>query len=249
MSLITLGLSHIEVGVASPTGTMPLVMDKIGKTYKDTCNVEQDSSDITEHFEEGQASPLARKKSKKIPVVNFSIADADAEVLAKYVGGTDTEGVWGFNGDEVTANVAIRVVTEQGLEFEIPNADVEATISGDFSSTGIFLVNFVVTPMAVSAGKAFYGRPKAPELTVSPTALTFTSSADNTGKDVTASSSGNLTFAGFPSEIEWATVTRTNKAAKVKVSANTNSEARTAILTLVADGKTAKVLVTQAGVA
>ena len=165
MSLITLGLCQIKVGTAATNGTMPAELAKIGKTYKDTAKIAQDAADVTEHFEEGKSAPEVRKKSKKIPKLTFSIMDADVEALVSYVGGTNvgTEIApkWGYDGDEVVANKAIFVETEQGLDFEIPNGDIEAIINADMSAKGIFLVEFTVTPCAVTAGKAIRGVPKA----------------------------------------------------------------------------------------
>ena len=87
--------------------------------------------------------------------------DANVDDLVAYVGGTKLEsGAWGYDGNEVVANKAIFVETEQGLDFEIPNGDIEAVINADMSAKGIFLVDFTVTPMAVSAGKALRGVPK-----------------------------------------------------------------------------------------
>lgn len=163
-SLITLGLCEIQVGTASAEGVMPDELTKIGKTYKDTCKIAQDASDVTEHYEEGMAAPEVRKKSRKMPTLTFSIMDANVQDLIDYVGGenvgTDESPAWGYNGDEVVANRAIHVETEQGLCFDIPNGDIEAVINADFSASGIFLVDFTVTPMAVTAGKALRGTPK-----------------------------------------------------------------------------------------
>lgn len=165
MSVITLGLCQIQVGEASKAGTMPSAMAKIGKTYKDTCKLTQDSSDVTEHFEEGKSAPEVRKKSKKMPSLAFSIMDADVQTLVDYVGGsnvgTSSSPKWGYDGDEVVANKAVKVETEQGLDFEIPNGDIEAVINGDFSASGIFLVDFTITPCAVDSGKAIRGVPKS----------------------------------------------------------------------------------------
>ena len=164
-SLITLGLCEIQVGEASAAGTMPVSLAKIGKTYKDTCKIAQDSADVTEHYEEGKAAPEVRKKSRKMPILTFSIMDACVQDLVDYVGGENVGSseapVWGYDGDEVVANKAIKVVTEQGLDFEIPNGDIEAVINADMSAKGIFLVDFTVTPCAVSAGKALRGKPKS----------------------------------------------------------------------------------------
>ena len=57
-------------------------MTKIGKTYKDTANINQDAADVTEHFEEGKSAPEVRKKSKKIPKVTFSLMNPDPTMLA-----------------------------------------------------------------------------------------------------------------------------------------------------------------------
>ena len=111
--MITLGLTHIEVGVASEVGVMPAVMNKIGRTYEDTCKFTQEASEIMEHREEGKAVPVVRTKNKKIPVLTFSIMDPDVQTLIDYVGGSDvgTAGQvkWGFNGEEVIPNKAIRL--------------------------------------------------------------------------------------------------------------------------------------------
>ena len=160
-SVITLGLCEIQVGAASAAGTMPVQMSKIGKTYKDTCKMTQDPADVTEHYEEGKAAPEVRKKSRKMPTLTFSLMDANVDDLVSYVGGARVgEDGWGYDGDEVVANKAIKVVTEQGLDFEIPNGDMEAVINADMSAKGIFLVDFTVTPCAVTDGKALRGVPK-----------------------------------------------------------------------------------------
>jgi len=155
--LITLGLSQIKVGAAAPTGIMPNSMTKIGMTYKDTAKISQDAADVTEHFEENAATPAVRSKSRKAPKIMFSLMDADAQILADYVGGTVTtvgnKKTWGYNGDELVANKAILVEPKQGLSFEIPNADIEAVINADMSAKGIFLVDFTVTPLAVAEGQ------------------------------------------------------------------------------------------------
>lgn len=160
--MVTLGLAEILVGTASEAGTMPAesALTKLGKTYKDTAKFSQEASEVTEHFEEGRAAPEVRKKSKKIPKLTFSIMDADIDALVKYVGGTkvgksgSAKTRWAFDGSEQVENRAILVKTEQGLYFEMPNADIEAVVNADMSAKGIFLVEFTVTPLAVKDGKA-----------------------------------------------------------------------------------------------
>lgn len=248
MPLITLGLSEIMVGVAAANGTMPGTLTKLGKTYKDSCKLTQEKAEITEHFEEGKTAPEVRKKTKKMPALTFSIMDPDTQFLTDYIGGTLTNGVWGFDGSEIVANKAVRIKSQQGLWIDVPNADIEANVNADMSAKGIFLVEFTVTPMAVTAGKSFQAYNGSAGLTVTPTTLSFTSAADAVGKTITATSTGNVTFAAADATADWITVTRALKVVTVKVLANANSEARTANVTVIADGLTAVVPVTQAGV-
>lgn len=246
-SLITLGLSQIEAGVAATNGTMPGSLTKIGKTYRDSCKINMAASEVTEHFEEGKSAPEVRRKTKMMPILTFQIMDPDPALLADLVGGEIVNSTqWGFNGTEENANKAIRVKSEQGMWVDIPNGDIEAVINGEFSQKGILLLDVTVTPLAVTAGKAVLMYPGA-ALEVSPTSLSFTSAADAVGKTITATSTGNVTYAAGDAGADWLTVTRALKVVTVKVGANTNSEARTANVTIIADGKTVVVPVTQAG--
>ena len=119
----------------------------------------QDAPDVTEPYEEGHSSPEVSKKRKKMPTLKFSIMGADVNTLIDYVGGenigTEDAPKWGYDGTEKVLPRAIRVVPEQGMVIDIPNADIEALITADVSSKGIFLVEFTVKPLAVTSGKPF----------------------------------------------------------------------------------------------
>jgi hypothetical protein len=163
MGLITIGLKEVLVGEAAENGTMPNTLTKIGKVYKETININQDAPDVTEHFEEGRTFPEVRIIERKPPKVTFSLMDCDVQALVDYIGGEDigdTDPVWGFNGDEDVPNRAIRIVSNKGLDFDIPNANIEAVINSDMSKKGIFLVEFTITPLAVTSGKAISATPK-----------------------------------------------------------------------------------------
>lgn len=124
---------------------------KIGKTYQNTCKLQQETGDVTEHYEEGQAAPEVRKKKKKVPVLTFSIMDPDPTFLEAYLGGTttgtgdDMEWSWSDTAEEIEAS--IRAIPEVGLVYTIPRGDIEAVLNADMSSQGINLVDFTVTPL------------------------------------------------------------------------------------------------------
>ena len=171
--MITLGLSKIVVAdpmdlkaATSKSGVLAALKtltnpQKIGKTYKDSGQINQDKSDSTDHFEEGKSAPEVHKKSRKIPTLAFQIMNPSPLHMATYVGGEvqDSKG-WGTDGSEKVENKTIIAVTEQGLVFVIPNGDIDATLSGALSSTGILLTDFTVTPCATKQ-KAFYAFPLA----------------------------------------------------------------------------------------
>jgi len=101
--------------------------------------------------------------------------------------------------------------------------------------------------MAVTAGKAIHAYDGSAGLTVDVASLTFTSAADAVGQEITADSTGDVTYAAAEVGADWLTVTRALKVVTVTVLANGNSEARSTNVTIIADGLTAIVPVTQAG--
>ena len=151
MSLISLGLSEIQVGKIAEDGGEASTYAKIGKTYQNTCKLQQETADVTEHYEEGQAAPEVRKKKKKVPVLTFSIMDPDVTFLKEYLGGTvDGSGdtaVWSWSDTDEDIVASIRAIPEVGLVYTIPRADIEAVLNADMSSQGINLVDFTVTPL------------------------------------------------------------------------------------------------------
>ncbi len=151
MSLISLGLSEIQVGKIAADGGEATSYTKIGKTYQNTCKLQQEKADVTEHYEEGQAAPEVRKKKKKVPVLTFSIMDPDVNFLKEYLGGsvsgTGESAVWSWSDTDVDVEASIRVIPEVGLVYTIPRADIEAVLNADMSSQGINLVDFTVTPL------------------------------------------------------------------------------------------------------
>lgn len=151
MSLISLGLAEIQVGKIAEDGGEATSYTKIGKTYQNTCKLQQETADVTEHYEEGQAAPEVRKKKKKVPVLTFSIMDPDPTFLKEYLGGNVTGdgdlAVWSWSDTDEDIIASVRAIPEVGLVYTIPCGDIEAVINADMSSQGIALVDFTVTPL------------------------------------------------------------------------------------------------------
>lgn len=118
MGLITLGLSEIRAGKLNVDGGEATSYTKIGKTYQNTCKLQQDNADVTEHFEEGQSAPEVRKKRKKVPILKFSIMDPDPDFLKEWFGGK-VDG----SSDEKNGAGAIRMKLLKHLSKLSPRLD------------------------------------------------------------------------------------------------------------------------------
>ncbi len=151
MGFVSLGLSEIQVGAIAADGGEATSYSKIGKTYQNTCKLQQEKADVTEHYEEGQSAPEVRKKKKKVPILTFSIMDPDPTFLQAYLGGevtgTGDDMEWSWSDTDEDIEASIRVIPEIGLVYTIPRADIEAVINADMSAQGINLVDFTVTPL------------------------------------------------------------------------------------------------------
>ncbi len=163
-SLITLGLSQIMVGTAAPTeqcqrrhwprsGKRTRILAKWRKTLQMLPNILKKAD---------RPRKSARKQRRFRPLLSRSWTRTKLSLQSMLVVLPTLQRVGDSTEPEVVANVALKVETEQGLDISIPNADVEAVINADFSAKGIFLVDFTVTPCAVSSGKAIWAKAKQP---------------------------------------------------------------------------------------
>lgn len=161
-NVITLGLVRIMAGEAAPSGTMPGSLTDIGYITNDSCKLSQDAPEVTELFAEGYSAPVYKNKEPKMPKLTFSLLGPAAATMAEYLGGEVSEdGVWSFKGDEIVANKAFKVITKVGYNIEIPNADIEAVLTGDLSGTDALKIDVTVTPLSVTTGGALRMVPKA----------------------------------------------------------------------------------------
>lgn len=147
---------------------------------------------------------------------------------------TDDDGV-------IAGEHAFRIVPEdnscEGAQIDRSIVRVEES----YSTADGKLLHYVAKCLKPASGKTVKPYTEG-GLTVDKSSLYFGSSADTTGKAVTATSTGNVSAA---SSADWCTVTCSAKVATVKVTANSTSAARTAYVTIVADDKTAIVEVLQ----
>ncbi len=149
MSLVTLGLSKIEVGDIGTDGAMGTTLSTLGYTYQDTCKMTQDDPETTEHYAEEADDPIVSISRGGKTNFAFSIMDADLTVLKTLLGGTTTgtgaTEKWEAPDKLPVIEKSVRITPEQGLKFEIPRMKLVSKINAEFSKKGIMLIEVTGT--------------------------------------------------------------------------------------------------------
>jgi hypothetical protein len=139
-SVVTLGLSKIEVGAIAGDGGMATTLAPLGYTYQDTAQMQQEDGTTTDFIVEELDTPLASITQPGKLSFNFSIADPDVGTLQKIFGGTAAADTWSAPDASPELELSVRITPKQGLMFEIPRAKIAAKFNGSFSKTSLFLV-------------------------------------------------------------------------------------------------------------
>ncbi|MDR2139773.1 MAG: hypothetical protein LBP50_09530 [Tannerella sp.] len=157
-STVTLGLAEIKVGAIDADGGMGTSLSRLGYTFQNTAQMQQEDGTTTDFIVEELDTPLASITQPGKLSFNFSIADPDVDTLAKIFGGTadttSTPNTWSAPDASPELELSIEIVPKQGLKFKIPRAKVTAKFNGSFSKTSLFLVEVsCVVLQPVKAGE------------------------------------------------------------------------------------------------
>lgn len=149
-SIITLGLSKIEVGAIAVDGGMGTNLASLGYTYQDTCKMTQEDPETTDHYAEEVDDPVVSISRAGKTLFNFSIMNPTVTVLADMLGGTadETAETWSAPAKFPTVEKSVKITPEQGLKFDIPRMRLTAKINAEFSKKGILLIEVAGTVMA-----------------------------------------------------------------------------------------------------
>lgn len=245
------GSVHAYLGTVGSNGTMGNILDDLGAIDENALTIEtQDGQKYELTDINGDLLDELMKQPKLI--INFTLLKPSEVTRSKF---WDIEEVG--SGDTRKARVNSLV---KNSKYSFKFANIEAIGSETFEAPVVkvymkpiyeaakgWKAECSVTLIKGEAGYLFdFGVVTSSDpLVVTPGTLTFTSAADTTGKTITATSTNNIVASNNGSY--WLQVTYTGKVATVKVPANPNTEDRKGIVTIVADGKTANIEVTQAG--
>lgn len=241
----------IKIGPTGADDAMAAVLNSIGTIKDKTASLEASEGDVMKATASGGAI-VAQEQLEGGFVLKSRVIEPENEFYST-LGLGDISGIDLIVKTHVVAgNYSVKLepknVGAKGIEA--PKTSIKFT-PGYSEEEGNYLDLEFTILKTEGASPYWYKRVTklaASLLTVAPVSLNFTAAADSVGQTVTTTSTGNVTKASVPSEIEWCTVTKSGKVVTVKVAANNNSESRSCNVTIVADGKTAIVPVVQAGV-
>ena len=145
------------------------------------------------------------------------------------------------NDGVIAGEFAFRITPEdesnEGAQIDRCSLRVEES----YTTADGKILHYVAKCLKPAAGKIV--KPyTANGLVLDKTKLYFGAAADNTGKVVTATSTGNVVAT---KDANWITVSTSGKTTTIKVTANDTGEIRKGFVTITADGKSSQVEVTQ----
>ncbi|MDR1416318.1 MAG: hypothetical protein LBJ57_02710 [Prevotellaceae bacterium] len=148
-NVYTIGLSKIEMGDVDPSGGMGTTLAQVGYTLTDSCSMTQEDPTVTDFTAEEVDDPVVSAARAGKTTFNFSVMNADVNVLAKLLGGTvDTAGdvdTWSAPDNMPVIEQSVKITPQQGLIFSIPRMKIVAKINGSFSKSNIFVIDVVGT--------------------------------------------------------------------------------------------------------
>ena len=131
-------------------GSMPAIGNQwldLGDVYQDTCNLKDDSPEITEHKSE-TSSKVITLVGETPTNVELSLMDPDLELLARYFGGTIAgemgKRTWIRPRKLEYKEWALWIQPEEGLFIGCANVRIIPTFEITYSSKGICLVPMTI---------------------------------------------------------------------------------------------------------
>ncbi len=143
----TIGLAKIEVGDMAEDGGMGTVLAALGQTYQDTATMTQEDPETTDHYAEEVDDPVVSISRGGRTLFNFSLMNPDVTVLADLLGGTADAVTDTWEAPDKIPNIekSVKITPLQGLQFEVPRMKITAKINGNFSKSGILLIEVAGT--------------------------------------------------------------------------------------------------------
>jgi hypothetical protein len=145
----TLGLTKIEISDIAVDGGLGTTFAALGKTYKDTADLQGADPAVFEHYSEESDDPEEIVETKGKVTIKWSIMDSDADTLVKVLGGTSSgtapNKTWSDGNSAPSIEKSIKITPKVGKVVSIVRAKIVAKPNYKLSKNGIFLVDITAT--------------------------------------------------------------------------------------------------------
>lgn len=145
----TLGLLKIEISDIAGDGGLGTSFAAIGKTYKDTADMQGVEPAVFEHYSEESDDPEETVITKGKVTVKWSIFDTDADTLVKVLGGTSTgtapNKIWSVSDTGPLIYKSVKITPKTGKVISIVRAGIVGKINYKLSKNGVFMVDITAT--------------------------------------------------------------------------------------------------------
>lgn len=145
----TLGLLKIEISDIAVDGGLGTEFEAIGKTYKDTADMQGADPEVFPHYSEESDDPEEIVTTKGQVTVKWSNFDSTAATLVKALGGEATgiapADIWSAPDTAVNIEKSVKITPARGKVINIVRAKLVGKINYKLSKNGIFMVDITAT--------------------------------------------------------------------------------------------------------
>lgn len=150
----TYGLKSVLVGVPTETGAMPAVLTELCRTYRNSFEFLEDTPELKEEFCDQDDDPVEVFSGRASKTVRFSTFDYSPETLVKLKGGEVVDEKWAEPTGTPAIYVALRAVTDTGLEFDFPKVRLMASFNAKIVKDSLALIEVLIKPVSPGKGKS-----------------------------------------------------------------------------------------------
>lgn len=150
----TYGLKSVLVGEPTETGAMPVVLEELCRTYRNSFEFLEDPPELKEEHSDQDDEPVEVFATKGSKTVRFSTFDYSPETLVKIKGGEIVNEKWAEPTGIPEIYVALRAVTDTGLEFDFPKVRLMASFNAKIIKDGLALIEVLIKPVSPGKGKS-----------------------------------------------------------------------------------------------
>jgi hypothetical protein len=132
-----IGCKDIQIGDIGIGGTMGSTLASVGKIYKDTVNLIEDESNVTNHFQENARYPFLNVIDAGPTRLKFTLIDVSADNLAEWLGGEAATDVWSSPTSNFSQEKSVEVQTVKGWNIQVARCMLYGKITWNLSRTEI----------------------------------------------------------------------------------------------------------------